>query len=440
MNYIFYGGIVMKKVLLMVLALFMVAGMVFATGASQQSQQQVTLRFSWWGTDPRHEATLKVIEAFEKANPNIKIEPEYGAQAGYNDKKTTEFASGTAPDMFQVETGAGPEYQKLGVLYNLSSLKNIKFDKFDPNFIRNNGQFGTGSQWCIPTGVAGTAVLVNKTLADKFGIDFSKPYNWEDLITWGQKVRAADPTCYLLSAVTINAMPFFVRAYARQLNGAPIIDDAAKKLNMTEAQFTQCFDLIDRLYKSGTCAPAAYKAPFSASERDQDDPNWAANKYVAHIGYTSTVEVMQAANPTAQYYPGNLPLMPNRKNDAWFTNPPQYMGIYAKTKYPEECAKFFDFFFNSEEAAKILGTVRSVPPTAMAQQVVVNDGRLNPLTADSVAITRLYNGIDDAGLTTGAEVSKILLDAYEAVAYGTKTPAVAARDVVTQINAFLARQ
>ena len=430
----------MKKVLLLVLVLVVAAGIVFARGASDTGAGgTVTLRFSWWGTDPRHEATLKVIEAFEKANPNIKIDPEYGAQAGYNDKKTTEFASGTAPDMFQIETGAGPEYQKLGVLYNLSTLKNIKFDKFDPNFINANGRFGTNSQWAIPTGVAGTAVLVNKAVADRFGIDFTKPYNWEDLIIWGQKVRAADPSCYLLSVIQdSNGMAFFVRGYARQLNGVPIIDDATKKLNMTEAQFTQCFDLIDRIYKTGTAAPAAYKAPFGL--RDQDDPNWAANKYVAHVGYTSTVEVMQAANPSAQYYAGNLPLLPNRKNDAWFTNPPQYMGIYAKTKYPEECAKFFDFFFNSEEAAKILGTVRSVPPTAMAQQIVVNDGRLNPLTAQSVAITRLYNGVDDAGLTTGAEVTKILMDAYEAVSFGTKTPAVAARDVVTQINAFLARQ
>jgi len=428
----------MKKVLLLVLVFAIAAGMAFAGGSNQKASGPITLRFSWWGTDPRHEATLKVIEAFEKANPNIKIDAEYGAQAGYNDKKTTEFASGTAPDMFQVETGAGPEYQRLGVLYNLSTLKNIKFDKFDQNFIKNNGRFGTDSQWCIPTGVAGTAVLVNKNLADKFGIDFSKPYSWDDLITWGQKVRASDPTCYLLSALQDNAMPFFVRAYARQLNGGPIINDATKKLTMTEDQFVQMFTYISRLYTTGTCAPAATKA--GINNRDQDDPNWINGKFVAHIGYTSTVEVMAAANPSVKYYAGQLPLLPNRKDDGWFTNPPQYMAISAKTKYPEECAKFFDFFFNSEEAAEILGTVRSTPPTAMAQELLAKEGRLNQLTADSTAITRLYGGKDDAGYTTGAEVTKILNDAYEAISYGTKTPAAVAKEVVTQINAFLARQ
>ena len=159
-----------KKAFFLVLVLMMAAGMAFARAARES--EQVTLRFSWWGTDARHEATLAVIEAFERANPNIKIEAEYGAQDGYNQKKTTEFASRTAPDIFQVETGAGPEYYRLGVLYNLSTLP-INFSDFLQAFLVGNGQFGSGSQYCIPTGIAGTMLTINKTLADRFGIDFT---------------------------------------------------------------------------------------------------------------------------------------------------------------------------------------------------------------------------------------------------------------------------
>ena len=424
----------MKRAFILLLALVMAAGMVFARGAAQS--EQVTLRFSWWGTDARHEATLAVIAAFEKLNPNIKIEPEYGAQDGYNQKKTTEFASRTAPDIFQVETGAGPEYFRLGVLYNLSRLA-LKFDKFDRNFLIGNGQFGSGSQYCIPTGIAGTMLTVNKTLADKLGIDFTRSYDWEQLITWGQQVRAADPSLYLLSTDTGRAMPFFVRAYARQLNGAPIIDDAKRALNMTEAQFRECFEFVDRLYKSGTAVPASYTEPYG--EQTQNDPNWIAGKYVAHVGYTSTCEVMQAANPSVEYIPGALPLLANRKSDGWYNDPPQYMAVYANTKYPEEAAKFLDFFFNSEEAARLLGTVRSVPPTAMAQQVVVNAGALNSLTAAGVARSQTYNGQPDAGYTTAAEPKAILDNAYAEVSFGRMTPAQAAAAVVQQLNAFLAR-
>ena len=403
---------------------------------TEKAAEQVTLRFSWWGTDARHEATLAVIEAFEKANPNIKIEPEYGAQDGYNEKKTAEFSSKTAPDFFQVETGAGPEYYRQGVLYNLSSLSSISFEKFDAGFLERNGQFGSGSQYTIPTGVGGSAIIVNKTLADEIGIDFSKPYDWEQLITWGEQVRAYNSEYYLLSANSKYAKDFFIRAYARQLNGVAIINDENKTLNMTEEQFKQCFEFIDRLYKTGTCAPADYKAPFA--DQDNNDPNWIAGKYVAHVGYTSSAAVVEAANPNVSYMPGCLPVMPNAKSDGWFNDCPQYMGIYAETKYPEEAAKFLNFFFNSEEAASILGTVRSVPPTAMAQKIVTDEGKLNALTADAVELSLGYNGKTDSGLTTSSEVQQMLQDIYDVVSFGTKTPAQAAADIVAQLNDFLA--
>lgn len=402
-----------------------------------EEQKDVTLRFSWWGGDERHEATLKVIEAFEKLYPNIHIEAEYGAFDGYGDKKTTEFAAHTAPDIFQIETGSGPEYYKNGVLYNMSTLSSISFDKFDAAFIKSNGQFGSGSQYAIPTGVAGSALVVNKTLADAVGVDLTQQYDWRDLIDMGKKVREYDSEDYLLSVNTGNGVGFFIRCYTRQLNGVPMIDDATKKLNMTEDQFVEMFTLIRDLYKEEACAPAAYKAPYSPN-KDQEDPNWIAGKYVASVGYTSNAKVLQDANPNVEYIAGCMPVLANAKSEGWVNNCPQYIGIYAETEHPEECAKFLDFFFNSDEAADILGIVRSVPPTAFAQKIVKDKGLLDTLTYQSVERSLSYSGFDDAGLSTSAESSKILEDTYEAVSYLNVTPEQAAKDVIAKLNDYLA--
>lgn len=407
------------------------------SSATGNTEEEVTLRFSWWGSDDRHEATLAVIDAFMEEHPNIKIEPEYSSQDGYNDKKTTEFSTGTAPDIFQIETGSGPEYSRMGVLYDLSSISTLSFDKFDQNFIEVNGQFGTGKQYAIPTGIAGSALVVNKTLADEIGIDLSQEYDWEQLITWGKQVREYDPELYLLSVNTENGVSFFIRCYSRQLNGVPMIDDENKKLNMTEEQFTQMFDLIDRLYKSETCAPASYKAPYNPN-KDQEDPNWINGKYVASVGFTSNAKVLMDANPDVEYMAGCMPVMADAKSEGWVNNCPQYIGIYAETEHPEEAGLFLDYFFNSEEAAETLGVVRSVPPTEFAQKIVTDNGQLDYLTAASVERSMSYEGFDDAGYTTSAEVSKILADAYEAVSYGSSTPADTAKDVVNKINEYLA--
>lgn len=405
--------------------------------AADDQHDPVTLRFSWWGGDPRHEATLAVIDAFQKEYPWITIEPEYGAQDGYNDKLMTQFASNTAPDIIQLETGAAPEYYAQGQLLNLSETS-IDFSKFDATFLQDNGQFGSGSQYAIPMGKAGTAIVVNKDLADKIGIDFTQPYDWNQLIEWGKKVQAYDPSLYLISGNEAYMMPFIIRAMSRQMNGAAIIDDATNTLNVTEEQFTKILEFVKELYESKTAVPLSYMATYGVN--NQDDPNWIAGKYVSYVGYTSSAAVMQAANPNANYIAGQLPLFADRKSDGWVNDCPQYVGIYQKSAHPEEAALFLDYFFNNEDSMKTLGTVRSVPPTERAQELTLEAGTLNFLTKSSVDVSMQYNGKSDSGKTTSAEVTAILSDAYENVAFGEVSPADEAKEVVELINDYLSAQ
>ncbi len=407
------------------------------TGVSATEEHEpVNLRFSWWGGDARHEATLAVIELFEKQYPWITIDAEYSSIDGYNDKLMTQFASGTAPDVVQMETGAAPEYHSQDLLYNLSETS-IDFSNFDPIFLENNGQFGSGSQYSIPTGKAGSAIIVNKDLADEIGIDFTKQYDWDQLIEWGKQVQAYDPSLYLLQGNVGTMMPFIMRCMPRQLNALPIIT-VDNQLTVTEEQFTMILDYVKQLYDNNVAVPLSYIASYSNNV--QDDPNWIAGKYVASVGYTSSADVLQAGNPNANYIAGCMPVYANAKSDGWANDTPQFMGIYVKTKYPEESALFLDFFFNNEEATKILGTVRSVPPTAKAQEIVTTAGTLNPLTKMSVDVSQQYKGFSDGGKTTSAEVSAILTDAYESVAYGAKSPSEAAKEVIDLIKNYLSAQ
>ena len=61
------------------------------------------MRFSWWGADIRHEATLAAIEAYEEENPGVQIEAEYQGFEGYQQKMMTQLAGGTAPDLVQID-------------------------------------------------------------------------------------------------------------------------------------------------------------------------------------------------------------------------------------------------------------------------------------------------------------------------------------------------
>ncbi|MCL2864888.1 MAG: extracellular solute-binding protein [Lachnospiraceae bacterium] len=401
--------------------------------ADTTNGEQINLRFSWWGGESRHEATLAVIEAFEAEHPNITITPEFSSIDGYAARLTTQFASRTAPDIIQVETGLGSEYQRQGVLKNLSET-DFDFSNFDESFLEI-AKFGTDSYWAIPTGMGGSALIVNQDLADAAGVPITEPHEWEDWFEWGRLVREYDPEAYLLSASTPLAYAFIIRAMARQMTGEAIVDRDFN-LTLTEAQFEEIFDFIRRLYEEEVAAPASYLAPFG--EQLQQDPNWVAGRYVAAMGYSSSIEVFTAAAPDVTFANGRLPLLPDRANDGWVTEPPQFIGIYYYSEHPEEAAKFLNFFFNNAESVRTLGLVRSIPPTAFAQEIIEGEGLLDPLMMESVEISLSYNGFSDGGPTTSAEVRAILESAFEDIAFGTLTPADAAARTVQQIEDFIA--
>ena len=60
----------MKKLVALVLSLCLL----MSVGSVALADDTITLRFSWWGGDSRHQATMAVIEQYMELHPNVKIE------------------------------------------------------------------------------------------------------------------------------------------------------------------------------------------------------------------------------------------------------------------------------------------------------------------------------------------------------------------------------
>ena len=268
-------------------------------GKGGSSDENITLRFAWWGGDERNEATLKVIEQFEAAHPNITIEAEYGGSDGYHDKLATQLASGTAADIVQVDPEVFPTYVSTGDYFIDYKDYDMDLSNFDENYIslEINGRYD-GKQLGLPTGISGSGMLVNKDLADAIGIDFSQPYTWSDLIDMGKKVREYDDSMYLLCANKEYLVNMVVFNYGKQLLGKTFFDADTKTLNLTEDDLKTVYEYVKQLYDEEVVAPASYQASYTGDNL-QSDTNWIAGKYVAAPTYISTIDVMVAANPEA---------------------------------------------------------------------------------------------------------------------------------------------
>lgn len=291
-----------------------------APAKASSDGDQITLRFAWWGGDERAEATLAVIDQFEKLHPNITIEAEYGGSDGYHDKLATSLASGTAADIVQVDPEVFPTYVASGDYFLDYAELGVDMGNFDEAYIslEINGRYD-GKQLGLPSGISGAGLLVNKTLADQIGLDFTQPYEWKDLLEMGKKVKEYDQELYLLSMNKEYIANLIVFNYAKQLAGGTLIDADAKQIRITQDQLEEVYAYVKALFDEGVIPPASYQASYSGDDL-QNDTNWIEGKYVATFTYISTMDVMTAANADVEYYAGQIPKLGSASEAGWASN------------------------------------------------------------------------------------------------------------------------
>ena len=160
-----------------------------AAGTAGQ-KEPVTLRFSWWGGDTRHEATIKAIELYMEKNPHVTIEYEYMGFDSYYQKLLTQLSGGTQPEIVSVD------YKWIGDLIaqgkpflNMNELPDqIDLSSFDTDFINEYcGQ--DGYLIGVPCGINGRGALYNTEFFEKYGLTTADDWNWDDLLAAGSKVN-----------------------------------------------------------------------------------------------------------------------------------------------------------------------------------------------------------------------------------------------------------
>ena len=97
------------------------------------AEKEITLRFSWWGGDARHKATLDVIKLYEEKNPGVKIKAEYSGWDGHFEKISTQITGNTAPDIMQIDYNWLYNFSKNGDgFYDINTLKDdFNLDNYD---------------------------------------------------------------------------------------------------------------------------------------------------------------------------------------------------------------------------------------------------------------------------------------------------------------------
>lgn len=400
------------------------------------SGEQITLRFMWWGGGARNEATLAVIDQYQKLHPNVRIEAEMNSDQGYVDKVSTMLANGTAPDIMQQNVDSLPDFVSRGDFFvNFYDYPDI-FDTsgFEKNFI---DQFGTfdGKLLALPTGMSCLATVANKEAAEACGVDLSEQITWDSMLEDGKALHEANPDYYYINVDTKILCEYVLRPYLRQVTGQPFIIDSEKKMSFTRDQLVEVLQYIKDCYDNGVFEPAEDSATFK--QQIHTNPKWIDGKFVYAFGPSSSISLLLDAIPETECTVVQMPMADDRVNDGFFADTPQYMTVNKASAHVEEAVDFMNYFYNNAEAQETLKDVRSIPPTTTARELCAEKGLLNQVVVDAVDLAAGLNGKSDKGYTTSAEVYAIQEDMIESIAYGQSTPDEAADNAIELIEDYL---
>jgi len=181
----------MKKTWIALVVLFVIAiGVAAQVAAQDNSSVTGTVRVGTWDTGAGLDVWNTVLKDFQTAYPNVTVSFEPVPQ-DYGTKLLAEFASGSAPDVFQVGDGDAAKFQALGATTNLDDF--IKGSNgFDPSImfpaIFDFGKIG-GTTYYLTKDYSPLVLYYNKDLFQKAGVDApTAKWTWDDLLKAAQKL------------------------------------------------------------------------------------------------------------------------------------------------------------------------------------------------------------------------------------------------------------
>lgn len=397
-------------------------------------KEEITLRFSWWGSDNRHEATIKAIDRYMELNPGISIEYEYMGFDTYYEKLLTQLSGGTQPDICSIDhKWIGDLINQDKPFLNINELTDIiDLSKFDQEFVQN---FCGREDYLIgvPCGMTARGALYNVEFFEKYGLSSEKDWTWEDLLEAGEKVNQQDPDAHLLF-LTNDVLVYLTRDLIKQKYGENMINDNYE-LVCTEEDLKECMEMVKKLVDTGTMPSFEQTVLYENVFADQV-PAWLEGKWGMTVLVNSNLPSVVAASP---FEVKTLRLFSSEggKDSAITIAPTMMLGIPKACKHPEEAAKFINWFVNDPEAVEITGDTRGVPANEEAKESLAKKGLISEEVSAMLTQALEVTVSPENTPTLNAEVAEAISEYSHQVGYGQMMPEEAAKGLYEDLTRLL---
>ena len=400
---------------------------------SALADDKTTVNILWWGSQTRHDLTVKLIEKFEELNPDIDVVMDYSDWSGYWTKLPAQVAGGQTPDVFQMDYAYLSQYAENGVLAELDSY--IADGSLDMSDVSENvlasGQVN-GKTYAISTGTNAPAMLYRKDILDELGLTL--PMN-PTMSEYTAVAKAVYEATGLRDTYVTDCSAVILRIHLRNY-GLNLYNEDATALGFDDPKYlVNMWKLALQAQEEGwglMPGEAAAVTAFDSMVVDAWSRFQNSNELQAYRDATGKDIGMVM-----------LPSMDDATTPALFLKPAMFWCVGADSANKEAAVRFINFFTNSPECFDIVGIERAVPISAKMREYVAPS-----LNETSQEVAAYIDFVSQPGMTSplmnadpavASTVSELLDQYSEQVRYGMVDDLDAtARQFMDEANAILA--
>jgi multiple sugar transport system substrate-binding protein len=333
-------------------------------GESPGSEEgPVNLKFQSLAFLPESQAaTKKIVDDFNAANPDIKVELVQGSWDSVHDQLVTQFAGETAPDIIHNESADMTGFAQGGYLADLGGTMDAGIkESISPGIL--DAVTVDGKLIAAPTVLQSYLVFANKKLLDDAGVTVPTG----DTMTWDQFAALAKQVeektgkpgvGWGLKSPTATFMNLSLGFGGKYFDGTGkdasiVVTDAELEVpkriaamaadgSLDKATLTQSGSEVLPGWYAGKFAMTV-QGSYAAGAFDADAPD--GFEWVALPALAGTVDAAQAANP-------------------------QTLSVSADSANVEQASAFIDFYMKAENLAAVAEGETLFPATKPAQDAV----------------------------------------------------------------------
>ncbi len=401
----------------------LLGGTALFAGGVRAEDAKIKMRIGWWGSDDRHQRTLKLIKLWESRKPGAVMTAEYGGLIGYSDKISTEFAGRNAPDVLQISDNresliaAGrllrlDDYIASGQLNlsdaNRSVLETLKVD---------------GKLYSIPWGLACGCFFLDATVFGDLGVALPGPnWTWDEYAEIARKISKAAPKGLYGSAdiwAPAGTRAFYPFEFFLRQRGKTAFTPLGK-LNFGASELTEWFTFWDDLRRAGAVPPAEVTALENGFETSPIITGRAA-MYPINSSIASSLQGLTKHKLIVMPLPHGLgsKALPGPQYGP-FVNTNMQIYVNADTKYKTQAVQFLDDITNDPEFGKIQLMSRGVPLSSKIAAMEMPD--IAPIEQSMVDMVQFVQTHATSQYVawpkSGSQIQDLMQRAHQEIAFG----------------------